>query len=225
MLNLEYVHSTIRSTKTKEPSYSILDFIRVIGDYKGGGERNIFQRLCANYPEVVTICHDIQFDGRGQKRTPSTNRKGLLLILGLLPGCIGRRYRETAAELMRLWLDEPGKLAVLAKNRSEIRIDGVTVRKQLMKILADSKYPVNRAILTNLEYGAVTGRTAKQIRKDRGLTKKHQQTRDYLDDELLGKIKVAESALIEAIPKAKTSSDIYQAARLAGVQANKTDTI
>jgi hypothetical protein len=221
LVNVEDIR--IRSVKINDQMfYSVYDFIRYAGDYRNN-ERNVFKRLIRNYPEVVSKCNNFQFEGQGQKLTPVTNRQGILTILGLLPGLIGAKYRAEVAELVRLWLDEPEKLAILAKNRSDTRIEGIETRKKLIDALDQSDHQVNRAIVTDTVYGAVTKRKAKQIRSDLGLTKKSQPTRDYLDDALLAQIMDAEVYLSEKISQAKTPDEIYQIAHSSGLQArNKT---
>jgi hypothetical protein len=73
--------------ETEDGKYSVYDYLTVVTGYKN--PRQILKRLQEAYPEVVSACDTFKFQGRGQQETPVTNRQGLLLIHGLLPGVAG----------------------------------------------------------------------------------------------------------------------------------------
>lgn len=83
---------------TPDERYSVFDVIEVIGGKSN--PRKAWSDLKEQFPEVVTRCDNFKFDGQGQRPTPVTNKEGLLHIIGLLPGAVGRTYREGAAKLM-----------------------------------------------------------------------------------------------------------------------------
>lgn len=83
---------------TLDERYSIFDVIEVIGGKNN--PRKAWLDMKKEYPEVVTLSNNFQFPGQGQRETPVTNKEGLLRIIGLLPGAVGRTYREDAAKLM-----------------------------------------------------------------------------------------------------------------------------
>ncbi|HEY9610541.1 hypothetical protein [Allocoleopsis sp.] len=78
--------------------HSVYDVICVIGNQKNPHE--VWKRLCVAHPELLTKCEDFQFEGRGQRLTPTTSKQDTLYLIGLLPGAVGRAYREDAARLM-----------------------------------------------------------------------------------------------------------------------------
>lgn len=68
-----------------------------------GGKKNprqAWNAICETHSEVVLKTDNFQFPGMGQRPTPVTNKEGLFYIIGLLPGAVGRSYREDAAKLM-----------------------------------------------------------------------------------------------------------------------------
>lgn len=105
---------------------SVFDLIKVVGGQKN--PRDVWKRLCtkatADYPEAMNYCDYLQFPGAGQRLTPVISKKGALILLGLLPGEVGSKYREDAATLMLAYIEEPEELARLA-------IDKISDHKKL----------------------------------------------------------------------------------------------
>lgn len=68
---------------TEDGRYSVLDVIRFCGKK---GERQVWKRLLAQYPEVVgkIATSNYQFPGRGQKLTPVIAKKDLETLFGLM---------------------------------------------------------------------------------------------------------------------------------------------
>ncbi len=83
---------------TSDERYSVFDVVEVIGGKKNPWDA--WNALSEQFPEVLGKVEDFKFPGRGQRLTPVTNKEGLLYIIGLLPGAVGRTYREDAAKLM-----------------------------------------------------------------------------------------------------------------------------
>lgn len=83
---------------TPDEQYSVFDVVEVIGGKKN--PHQAWEGLTATYPEVLQKVENFKFPGRGQRLTPVTDKEGLLYVIGLLPGAVGRSYREDAAKLM-----------------------------------------------------------------------------------------------------------------------------
>jgi len=107
-------HGDIRVSPDGQPS--VFDMIRVLGGQKN--PRQVWERLIASHPEVVPKCDNLQFPGPGQRDTPvAKTKEDAYYILGLLPGAVGKQYREEAAKLFVTFLDAPEKAVYLAVDR------------------------------------------------------------------------------------------------------------
>ena len=84
-----------------------------------GGQKNprdAWNRLAETHPEVVGKCDNLKFPGSGQRETPvAKDKEAAYYILGLLPGAVGRRYREHAAKVFAQFVENPGQLARVSK--------------------------------------------------------------------------------------------------------------
>lgn len=84
--------------QTHDNRFSVFDTIAVVG-----GKRNpwdAWNAICQQFPEVLGKVEDFQFSGQGQRKTPVASKENILYVIGLLPGTVGRSYREDAAKLM-----------------------------------------------------------------------------------------------------------------------------
>lgn len=70
-----------------------------------------FNRLAKEYADVNTLCIHHKFDGRGQRETPVTGRRGILQIIALLRGKKAAKYRERTARLVEQYIDADMGLA------------------------------------------------------------------------------------------------------------------
>lgn len=166
--------------RTPDGKCSVYDLIATVGNQKN--PRQAWNRLVEQYPEVVPKCDNFKFPGKGQRKTPVTNREGWAYILGLLPGVVGRKYRESAANLVTRYLDADIKLAtdIVDRNdneqdlqRLEARVRGKITRKRLTGILkSHGVVGSGYAICTNKLYIGLYGTTAKGMRKRKGLPDK-----------------------------------------------------
>ena len=104
---------------------SVYDIIRVIGGQKNPKE--VWKRLAEPFPEVVTKCDYFKFPGRGQRLTPVCDRQTALEIIGLLPGAVGKKYREDAAQLFLQFLDFPEEIAkrAISRLKTETQVEEV----------------------------------------------------------------------------------------------------
>lgn len=107
----------IRITPQGQPS--VFDMIKVLGGQKA--PHKVWERLTETHPEVLTKCQHLKFPGPGQRDTPvARTKEDAFYILGLLPGEVGRRYREQSARLFARWLENPAALVgELAEKLSE----------------------------------------------------------------------------------------------------------
>lgn len=188
---------------TPDDCYSVLDLIRFCCQYASGGERKAWKRIMADYPEVVAKCHDFKFSGAGQRKTPVTNRAGVLYIIGLLPGAIGRSYREDSAKVFLQYLDASPELAESVIDRAkpedlvriQRRLEGRKIRVSFTQVLQDHGVEEGWqfAECTNAMYRPILGGTAKQVRAVRGLSKKA-NLRDHMDT-----VELAATGLVESL--------------------------
>ena len=93
----------IRMTPDGQPS--VFDMIRVLGGQKN--PRRAWADLIETHPEVVAKTDNLKFPGPGQRETPiARTKEDAYYILGLLPGAVGRKYREQAAALFSRFLND-----------------------------------------------------------------------------------------------------------------------
>ena len=78
--------------------YSIFDTIANAVGKKS--QREVWKRVSDKYPEVVTICDNYQFPGKGQRKTPVTDLVGLIEIVWVLPGEFSAKLRRLGAEII-----------------------------------------------------------------------------------------------------------------------------
>jgi hypothetical protein len=178
--------------RTPDGMCSVFDLISVVGGQKN--PRDTWKSLAEQYPEVVGFSDNFQFPGQGQRKTPVTDREGWAYILGLLPGVMGRKYRESAAELVLRYLDADIGLAAEVVDRNEdqedlewleARIRSKVNRKRFTGVLKSHgvKGP-GYAICTNKVYQRLFGGTAKQLKKQRGLKNSASLRNDFSVTEL-----------------------------------------
>jgi hypothetical protein len=213
--SLSFDNDLIRTTE--DGRMSIFDFIRVVGGQKSPHE--VWNRLCKQYPEVLTYCDNFKFTGRGQRETPVAGKDGILYTLGLLPGAVGKKYRQEAARLVLAYYDAPEELAVESFDRikdpkkiaqTKARIDGIAARKletnafQATGLVKDG---YQYGILTNATYEGLLGADAKTLKIDMGL-KPSQSLRDNLDDECLAAIRLSEMVAARKAHEASTFAEL-----------------
>lgn len=163
---------------TEDGRYSVFDVIKFCGK---GGERKVWERLCTQFPEVVAKCHNFKFSGQGQRETPVAGREGILYIIGLLPGAVGRSYREASAKVFLAYLDASPELAGDIIDRAtpedlkkiEARLRGKQVRIHFTQVLQDHGVVEGWQFgaCTNAVYRPLLGADAATLKKQRGLAK------------------------------------------------------
>jgi hypothetical protein len=185
--------------RTPDGRCSVYDFIAVVGEQKN--PRQAWERLIERYPEVVPKCDNFKFPGRGQRETPVTDREGWAYILGLLPGVVGRKYREESANLVVRYLDGDIKLAaeVVDRNESqqdlewlETRLRGKINRKRLTGIYkSHGVVGQGYGTCTNELYSGLYGTNTKGLKKRKGLPDRA-NLRDHLSVGELNEISFSE---------------------------------
>ena len=151
---------------------SVFDMIKTLGGKKN--PRQVYSDLVARHPEVVQKTDSFRFRGRGQQNTPVTkDKESALYILGLLPGEVGRRYREQSAKLFVRWLEDPAglvgdladKLTEDEKLRLEARLKGIRTRRQFTDVLKEfGVLGLGYAYCTNAIYESVLGASARGLK-------------------------------------------------------------
>lgn len=120
--------------KTEDELFSVYDVIQVVGGQKD--PYNTWKRLSIEYPEVLTKCQDFQFPGKGQRKTPISTKENVLYIIGLLPGTVGRSYREDAAKLVMSKLNSEIQLSA---DNSEVIIKLTDMQSQMQGLLQQNQ--------------------------------------------------------------------------------------
>lgn len=114
--------------QTEDERFSIFDTVSVIGGKKNPYET--WKRMCVEFPEVLTKCEDFQFSGVGQRLTPVANKENILYIIGLLPGAVGRSYREDAAKLVMSKLNGENQLAIASDSEAVGKLTEIQAQMQ-----------------------------------------------------------------------------------------------
>eukprot|EP00899_Mesostigma_viride_P005595 jgi/Mesvir1/15036/Mv14688-RA.1 len=164
-----------------------------------------FKKLCSAHEEVYDGIVHFRFTGQGQRETPVTDRQGIIKIIQVLPGKKAAAFRQSVAVLLERYLDaDPALIQELLDRyrdntgeefvplpRQQVseapRIKSCESNKLDMRAIKESSAkPVPSrvyAIVNNAANKLVTGyeQTA-DYRKDQGLTKKSQATRDTFTD-------------------------------------------
>lgn len=197
-----YDGATIRVTPAGQPS--VFDMIRVLGGQKN--PHMVWERLTRSHPEVVTGCEDLKFPGRGQRKTPvARTKEDAYVILGLLPGAVGRKYREDAAKLFVAYLDNPAGLAESLveridqdeRDRLEARLNSKRTRSTFSDHLKEAGvHTWGYGRCTNAIYEPVLGADAKTLKQQtadtKGLPLTRVNPRDHMSIKELNDVETAE---------------------------------
>jgi hypothetical protein len=194
----------IRITSEGQPS--VFDMIKILGGQKNPWKA--WQRITEAHPEVLAKCEDFRFTGQGQRNTPvAKDKEATFYILGLLPGEVGRKYREQSAKLFTRWLDDPaGLVGDLAEQleedqqkKLEARLKGKRTRHKFTDVLKErgvgGRY--GYANCTNAIYEPLLGASARgmkvRIAEREGLVPaKVKSVRDHMTLDELTDVEFAE---------------------------------
>lgn len=195
-------HGDIRVSPEGQPS--VFDMLRVLGGQKN--PKTVWKRLTESHPEVVTKCDHLQFPGAGQRLTPvALTKEDAYYIIGLLPGTVGKQYRENAANLFTAFLHDPEKVVNAAvdrlteeeSKRAEARLKSRRTRNRFTAVLQE--HGVERhgfAECTNAVYISLFNMQAQQLKyeiaKQENISIQKVNPRDHLDLEDLTYVETAE---------------------------------
>jgi len=196
-IDQDWFNRSIR--QTEDGKASVLDLIR--NAITGRGERQLWQRLKDQYPEVEAAVDDVRFpDINGNikgKTTPVVDLEGWLQILALLPGAAGKKYREQTAQIMvRIWKgDADLGLAIMLRDvdakrseRAKNRLRVVDINKLVTGKSLDNGEQPDR--VHNARYQGLYKMETSAVREEMGLDK---------DDSPLNYMDAGDLALHEAV--------------------------
>lgn len=189
---------------TKDGCPSVFDMIKVLGGQKN--PRDAWKRLIETHPEVVGKCDNLRFPGAGQRETPvAKDKEAAYYILGLLPGAVGRKYREHAAKVFTQFLEDPAGLAnALVEHltedeqaKLEARLKGIRTRKAFTDVLKEfGVVQQGYAYCTNAIYIPILGTDARGLKMRyselTGLPVKKLNPRDCMNIQELTDVETAE---------------------------------
>lgn len=197
---------------TDDGRYSVLDIIKFCGN-KSPGKK--WASMVKDYPDLLGKCDNLKFPGPGQRETPVAGREGILYIIGLLPGSIGRAYRQEAAKIFLQFIDASPELAESIIDRAkpedleriEARLKSKQIRVSFTAVLQDHGVNgIGYGLCTNAIYIPVLGGDAKQIKLAKGLGK-NDNIRDNLDLFELASVGFAEALASRNIKKANAQGN------------------
>ncbi len=176
----EFDNATIR--RTPDGYFSVYDCIAATIKQKKS-QHYIWKCLMTSYPEVLTKCRFFKFSGRGQREIPVTDREGLAYIISLLPKVIQHKSRRSKLSISQKLPRRDITVATEIVNHSqknldnlewqETRIRGKKIRRQFTDVLqSHGVYKMGYAICTDQIYQGVFGRSAKGLRREKGLSEK-----------------------------------------------------
>ena len=201
----DFENSEIRATE--DGRFSVFDVIKFCGKKN---PRDAWKSLANEYIEVVAKTDNFKFSGRGQQETPVANRENILYIIGLLPGAIGKAYREESAKIFVQYLDASPELAESVIDRAtpetlkriEDRLKSKKIRATFTTVLQE--HGVSKgwefAKCTDAIYKPILGGTTKEVKQVRSLANQ-ESLRDQVDDFELTQIMFAESLAERKIKK------------------------
>ena len=193
---------TIRVTPQGQPS--VFDMIKVLGGQKN--PHQVWARIVKDDQAVLSKCEDWKFPGARQRETPVTkDKESAYYILGLLPGAVGRKYREDAAKLFVAFLDSPAELAAGIADRLEpakqewleARLNSKRTRSTFADCLKEHGVQgPGYGRCTNAVYIPVLGSDAKgmqeAVSQEKGLPLARVNPRDHMDIQQLRDLEFAE---------------------------------
>ena len=230
----DFTDSGIRITD--DGRFSVFDVIEFCGKknpvqvWSGDNRAN---GLTSKYPELPQKVEDFKFPGRGQRFTPVANRENILYIIGLLPGAIGRSYREESAKVFLQYLDASPELAESVIDRAtpedlkriEARLKGKRIRTTFTSTLQEHGVTEGWqfARCTDAIYKPILGGSTQVVKSERGLAKKA-NLRDEIDEFELTQVMFAE-ALAERKIKKEQLDGFIQCESAAAESARKVKEI
>lgn len=189
--------------------FSVYDIIRVIGGQKS--EREVWKRLSKEFPDIVTKCDSVKFPRKDGKKanvtSPACNRQVALEIIGLLPGQVGKKYREESAKLFCRYIDADvtltDELIQRTENKEDLkwlqtRLEGKIVRREFTdELKLRGVNGIGYAMNSDAINVALFDHKAKELK----VIRKVKHTRDGLSELELAALKLAELKAIDKMDK------------------------
>lgn len=94
----------IRKDEGPPVKISVYDVMCAITNHDSKYVSKEFTRIASRHPEVLASCQNLKFLGRGQRDTPVTDARGLVMIMNLLPGRQAAQFRMMAADVLVRYL-------------------------------------------------------------------------------------------------------------------------
>lgn len=126
--------------RTGDGRVSVFDLIKVVGGQQN--PKDVWKALCRDFPEVVDFSDYFKFPGKGQRDTPVVGKEGALIIIGILPGKAGKKYRAEAAKLVLAWYEAPADLAIAAIDRVDNAADAKAVLEKAAEKYLTTYHPL-----------------------------------------------------------------------------------
>jgi hypothetical protein len=197
--NLQVFEFEGEEIRNENGLWSVLDIIKILGQQNYPSK--VWKRLSDNYPDVVTKCQYINFKdktGRNNRKSPAADKQTCLEIIGLLPGQVGKKYREDSATVFIAYLEADIKLIDNLIQRTENtddlewakeRIEGRIVRLDFTAELKRRNVSnIGVGYNTNEIYRGLFDKSAKELKEELQC----KNTRDNLSLEELTAVRFSE---------------------------------
>jgi hypothetical protein len=200
--------------RTEDGRFSIYDLIRVAGGKKN--PHDAWKALCAQYSDCLGKTESVKIgEGKAAKVTPVSTVENCLYILGLLPGICGKSYRETAASLVRRYIEGDADLGaeLLIRDHNKERQQKAIKRVKVALSNKDSnalsqKHGLPFHKLHDDRNVGLYGKTTKQLREDGGV-KKDETPLNYLSEKDISYADAA-NAMVQMMPFFQRFLQLYQ---------------
>jgi len=146
----------IRKAEGPPPRVSVYDIMCAICHYDSRHVQTYYSRLCAHHPDVRTNCVAIKFSGQGQRATPCTDAKGLVMIMNLLSGANAAQFRLKAADVMVRYLG--GDQTLISEIQRNAAVQGALPDDNIGRLFAEDVASTSSIIVpTGLQITATAG--------------------------------------------------------------------
>jgi hypothetical protein len=212
--------------RTSDGRVSVFDLIGVVGGQLN--PKDVWKALCRDFPEVVDFSDYFKFQGRGQRETPVVGKEGALIVIGLLPGRAGKKYRAEAAKLVLAWYEAPADLAIAAIDRIDNAKDSKAVLEKAAEKYLTAYHPLFDALkecgadtftyanVNTCNTKAILGATPKEVVESRG----GKNARSHLSAAEYGHFSTLQDCQLANIKKTKASDkkEAYAASKEVAVE-------
>jgi hypothetical protein len=188
--------------RTENGRFSVYDLIRIAGGKKN--PHDTWKRMTGTHSELLGKCESEELGaGKAKKSTPVATVENCLYILGLLPGVCGQTYRESAANIVRRYMEGDADLgaSILLRDHNKGRQQKALKR---VKVTLSNKEINDLSHKHGLPYYklhddrnvGLYGKTTKQLRLVGGVEK--ETPLNYLSDKDISYADAANAMVIDA---------------------------